>query len=115
MLRFVIFIGELEPPFEQTTVDNIEDCQFFCADIYEGVCQFWTYDYASVDRRNCKLYAIPPTDYAASCTIIGGSKNDNPVKCANPSNPCAVRKTSSFQSHTPPAPTTLSQTTGWSR
>ena len=96
MHRYVIFTGELEPPFEQTTVDNIEDCQFFCADIYEGVCQFWTYDYASVDRRNCKLYAIPPTDYAASCTIIGGSKNDNPVKCANPSNPCAVCKTQLF-------------------
>merc|ERR1712226_1383595 len=32
---------ELDPPFEQTTVDNIENCQFFCADIYEGVCQFF--------------------------------------------------------------------------
>ena len=83
---------ELDPPFEQTTVNNIEDCQFFCADIYEGVCQFFTYDYAATDKRNCKLYAIPPTDYAASCSIIGGSKTDDPAECANPSNPCAVSK-----------------------
>ena len=73
-------------------MDNIENCQFFCADIYEGVCQFFTYDYAATDKRNCKLYAIPPTDYAASCSIIGGSKTDDPTECANPSNPCAVSK-----------------------
>ena len=79
--------GQLEPPFEQTTVDTIEDCQFFCAYIYDDVCQFWSYDTAS---QSCKLYDIPPFDYAGSCTIIGGSKNDNPSVCANSSNPCAL-------------------------
>ena len=87
----LINLDSLPPPFEQTNVDDLESCQFFCADIYQGLCTFFTYDRAGLEARNCKLYTGEILDYADTCQIVGGAKEDDPVVCRDvANNQCAV-------------------------
>ena len=76
-------------PFE-TLKDLGEDetCQLFCREIFAGVCTFFLYDRM---EDICQLYNYEPGDYAAACSILGGTPTPKLEDCQTSTDECLVR------------------------
>merc|ERR1712086_200222 len=73
-------------PFE-TLKDLGEDgtCQLFCREIFAGVCTFFLYDRM---EDICQLYNYEPGDYAAACSILGGTPTPKLADCQASTDEC---------------------------
>ena len=76
-------------PFETLKdLGNPETCQLFCREIFAGVCKFFLYDQ---EEDLCSLYDYEAVDYAAACSILGGTPTPKLDECATSTDECLVR------------------------
>ena len=76
-------------PFETLKdLGGAETCQLFCREIFAGVCTFFLYDR---EEDLCSLYNYEPGDYAAACSILGGTPTPKLDECATSTDECLVR------------------------
>ena len=78
----------IAPPFEQAKGLSIQLCEKFCNIIYGDSCRSFTYNKKD---STCELYAVELLDFAASCNVVGGSVDVDPLDCATTEDECAVR------------------------
>ena len=76
-------------PFETLKdLGEEETCQLFCREIFVGVCTFFLYDRM---EDICQLYNYEPGDYAAACSILGGTPTPKLADCQTSTDECLVR------------------------
>ena len=76
-------------PFETLKdLGGAEQCQLFCREIFAGVCTFFLYDR---EEDLCSLYNYDPGDYAAACSILGGTPTPKLADCQTSTDECLVR------------------------
>ena len=78
-------------------VVSVDDCKFFCEDIYREDCQFFIEDTA---RQLCEIWKIPLEEYEKSCTKYEGPPFPFvATSCNDTTDACLVRTQPSSFSH----------------